>query len=54
MNDKFETIIGYIQLVLFLFILCLAFVAYFVVNVFVWLFTELYQWVSKWVERIFC
>lgn len=54
MKDKFELVISYIQLVLFLFILCLAFVAYFVVNVAVTALKWLYELVSRYVERWFC
>tara|TARA_X000001382_G_scaffold4572_1_gene4163 strand:+ start:928 stop:1089 length:162 start_codon:yes stop_codon:yes gene_type:complete len=52
--SKVDKAISWLQLVFFLFILCLAFVAYLLVNVVVWLSMELYQWVSKYIERLFC
>jgi len=52
MNDKFETIIGYIQLILFLFVLCLAFVAYFIINVAIWCLKSVYELVLRWFERV--
>jgi len=51
--SKIEYAVSWFQLFLFLFILCLAFIAYLIVNVVVWLSMELYNTVSKWVERFF-
>ena len=52
--SKVDKAISWLQLVFFLFILCLAFVAYFAFNVAVSALKWLYEAVSKYFVRWFC